>query len=211
MTWTRTAFVRPSFKRVRINSLYFTKTEVSNLLPLPSIGLPFLSFSGKGVCLCSVSIFVFDPDVRRFKGTPNVQKGCHRYWGLAGWSQPWRNHPRVQVVDHQGAPWIGSNSGLVRCKICWVHPQYLLEHVRDTLRSGKGINYESMVRLTQEIPQAFSFLSSWALVLQICDWSCHRPCCCGDIPGAILVRTLARRIRDRTQIDVQNVTTSQRF
>ena len=25
--------VRPSFKRVRINSLYFTKTEVSNLLP----------------------------------------------------------------------------------------------------------------------------------------------------------------------------------
>jgi len=113
------------------------------------------------------------------------------------------------VLITKGPLGIGSNSALSGARFAGSTPQYLPEeHVRDTLRSGKGINCESMVRLTaQEIPQAFSFLSSLGLGLtEFAIGYAIDPVVPGDIPGAILVRTLARKIRDRTHIDVQNVT-----
>lgn len=113
------------------------------------------------------------------------------------------------VLITKGPLGIGSNSALSGARFAGSTPQYLPEeHVRDTLRTGKGINCESMVRLTaREVPQAFSFLSSLGLGLtEFAIGYAINPVVPGDLPGAILVRTLAKKIRDHTHIDVQTGT-----
>ena len=110
------------------------------------------------------------------------------------------------VLISKGPLGIRSNSALSGARFAGSTPNYSQEeHVRDTLKAGKGINCEWMVRLmAREAPEAFSFLSSLGLDLaEFFMGYAVKPVVPDSIPGASLVRALSAKIRGRTGIDVQ--------
>jgi succinate dehydrogenase/fumarate reductase flavoprotein subunit len=111
---------------------------------------------------------------------------------------------RVVIID-RGPIGMGTNSALAGGGFAGPTRHYDTEDfVKDTLQTGKGINRESMVRLTaKEAPHAFSFLCSLGLDLEERSSGYHVKSPRDDlIPGVTLVKVLTARIRDLSAIDV---------
>jgi succinate dehydrogenase/fumarate reductase flavoprotein subunit len=110
----------------------------------------------------------------------------------------------VLVVD-RGPIGIGTNSALANGFFAGPSGKYSPDdYIRDTLRTGRGLNRESLVRLVaREAPSAFQFLRSAGLLLQ--DRGTQRRILSQDpsvIPGVVLMRRLTELVKNLDGIHV---------
>lgn len=109
------------------------------------------------------------------------------------------------VIMDRGAIGLGTNSawsaGKFSAPNTHYHPE---EHMRNTLETGHGINYEVMVRaIVEEAPHAFSLIRALGVELEETSQGyavkTSRP---GLIPGIPLVKTLAGEVKNSAGIEV---------
>jgi succinate dehydrogenase/fumarate reductase flavoprotein subunit len=128
--------------------------------------------------------------------------------GLAGMSATLAAHGEGAevILLARGDIGLGTNSAMANGVFAGPNSGYTEEaYVRDTLEIGKGINYEPYVRLVaREAPAAWDFLRSLGLNLVetgpgTCVLQAPEP---DVVRGAIIVRTLAERIRGLEKVRV---------
>jgi aspartate oxidase len=110
----------------------------------------------------------------------------------------------VLVVD-RGPIGIGTNSALANGFFAGPSEKYSPDdYIRDTLRAGRGLNREPLVRLVaREAPSAFQFLRSAGLLLQ--DRGTQRRILSPNpsvIPGVVLMRRLTELVKNLDGIHV---------
>ena len=110
----------------------------------------------------------------------------------------------VLVVD-RGPIGIGTNSALANGFFAGPSEKYSPEdYIRDTLRAGRGLNRESMVRLVaREAPSAFQRLRSTGVLLK--ERGAQRAVVSPEpsvIPGVALMRKLADLVKDLEGVHV---------
>ena len=111
---------------------------------------------------------------------------------------------RVAIID-KGQIALGTNSALSNATFFGPTRQYSPEkYVKDTLRTGREINREALVRLVaKEAPHAFSLLRSLGLTLVEFQGGYYIKSVRPDlIPGITLVKALAGKIRSVSGIEV---------
>lgn len=130
-----------------------------------------------------------------------IGAGCA---GMIAASEAWKGGSDVAIID-KGAIGLGTNSALSAGIFAGPTPNYSVEeYVRDTLQTGRGINYEPLVRLTaEEAPHAFSILRSSGLdLVEFPGGYVIRGAGRDSIRGLTLVKALAKEIRKSNRIEV---------
>ncbi len=128
--------------------------------------------------------------------------------GLAGMTAALAAHGEGAhvILLGRGDIGLGTNSAMANGVFAGPSPSYAEEdYVRDTVEIGKGINHEPYVRLVaREAPGAWDFLRSLGLnLVETAPGTCVLQTPEPDIVrGAIIVRTLAERIRRLEKVRV---------
>ncbi len=124
--------------------------------------------------------------------------------GIIAASEAGKRGGDVAIID-KGAIGLSSNSALSAGIFAGPTPDYSAEeYAKDTLQTGRGINYEPLVRLTaEEAPRAFSILRSSGLnLVKFAGGYVIRGTDRKSIRGFTLVKALAREMRKSNQIEV---------